>query len=98
MHPNACGRVQEEKLEEKIHNLKNWIFELDEERKAAEANERVTLDKYCNAVSVAQARLHKWHKERTKRREIQDKIAEKDKSADKQRKMYAHLMDEFNKD
>ncbi len=82
-------------MEEEFHNLINWIFELDDERKAAEANERDALDKYYNAVSDAQLRLHKWHQERKKRREAEDKSAEKDKSAKKQLEMYAHLLEEF---
>ncbi len=85
------------KLEDEIDDLNEWLLELDDERKAAKANEKKALEKYYDSVSVAQLSLHKWHKERNKWREIEDKIAEKDKSADKQRKMYAHLMDEFNK-
>jgi hypothetical protein len=88
-------KSKRKKLEEEIHDLNNWIFELDNNRKATEANERDALDKYYNAVSDAQSRLHKWHQEREKRCEAEDKSAEKDKSAKKQLEMYAHLLEEF---
>jgi hypothetical protein len=58
MHVDKSKRKN---LEEEIHDLNNWIFELDDKRKAAEANEQDALDKYYNAVSDAQSRLHKWH-------------------------------------
>jgi hypothetical protein len=51
--------------------------------------------KYYTSESVVQLRLHKWHKEREKRYETENKIAEIDKSAKKQQRMYAHLMEEF---
>ena len=39
--------------------LNDWIFELDEETKVAEAKEKVVRQKYFDAVSDAQTRLHK---------------------------------------
>jgi hypothetical protein len=84
------------RLENKIQDLNEWIFELDKERKVAKANEIIAREKYFAAVRDAQSRLHKWHHRRDKRREEENKIAERDKCAKKQHKMYAHLLEEFN--
>jgi hypothetical protein len=80
------------RLEDEIQELNEWIFELDEERKVAEANGRVVKEKYIAAVRVDQTRLHKWGQEQDKQRDAQDKIAEEAKVAKKQHKMYAQLL------
>ena len=101
--------LKQKRLEDEIQDLNEWIRELDEERKIAEANERVVKEKYIDAVTLAQTRLHQWGKERDKRRDAQDKIAEQakeakrhqkkieeqDKAAQKQQEMYAQLLEEL---
>jgi hypothetical protein len=84
------------KLKNKIQDLNDWIFELDEERKVAEANKKVVREKYYDTVRDAQYRLHRWHQERQKRRDAENKMAELDKHAKKQDEMYAHLLEDFN--
>jgi len=69
------------KLKNEIQDLNDWIFELDEERKVAEANEKVVREKYYDTVRDAQYRLHRWHQEREKRRDAENKMAELDKHA-----------------
>ena len=76
--------------------LNDWIFELDEETKVAEAKEKVVRQKYFDAVSDAQTRLHKWRQERDKRCEAENKMAEQDTHAKKQHEMYTHLLEDFN--
>ena len=71
------------KLKNEIQDLNDWIFELDEERKVAEANKKVVREKYYDTVSDAQYRLHRWHQEREKRRDAENKMAELDKHAKK---------------
>ena len=82
--------------ENEIHDLINWIFELDKERKVAEANEKVVREKYCNAVRDAQYRHQRWHQERDKCCDAENKMAELDKHAKKQEEMYTHLLEDFN--
>ncbi len=84
------------KLENEIQELNDWIFELDKERKVAEANKKVVREKYYNAVRDAQYRHHRWHQERDKRRDAENKMAELDKHAKKQEEMYTHLLEDFN--
>ena len=88
---SKCKRMQNE-----IEELNDWIFELDEERKVAEANEKEVREKYYNAVKDAQTRLHRWRQEREIRRDAENKMAEQDKHAKKQDEMYAHLLEDFN--
>ena len=88
--------LKRKRLENEIHDLNDWIFELDEERKVAEANEKEVREKYYDAVKDAQTRLHRWRQEREKRRDAENKMAEQDKHAKKQAKMYAHLLADFN--
>jgi len=83
-------------LEKEIHDLNNWIFELDEERKVAKANEKVVREKYYNAVRDAQYRHHRWNQEWDKRCDAENKMAELDKHAKKQEEMYTHLLKDFN--
>ena len=94
------GDVDEElkckKLKNEIQDLNDWIFELDEERKVAEANKKVVREKYYDTVRDAQYRLHRWHQEREKRHDAENKMAELDKHAKKQDEMYAHLLEDFN--
>jgi hypothetical protein len=94
-------------LEDEIQDLNEWILKLDKERKIAEANERVVTEKYIDAVTLAQTRLHQLGKQRDKRHDTQDKIAEQakeakkqqkkidkqDKAAKKQQEMYAQLLE-----
>jgi len=47
------------RMQNEIEELNDWIFELDEERKVAEANEKEVREKYYNAVKDAQTRLHR---------------------------------------
>jgi hypothetical protein len=84
------------RMQNEIEELNDWIFELDEERKVAEANEKEVREKYYNAVKDAQTRLHRWRQEREIRRDAENKMAEQDKHAKKQAKMYAHLLADFN--
>ena len=42
--------LKRKRLENEIHDLNDWIFELDEERKVAEANEKKVREKYYDAV------------------------------------------------
>jgi len=84
------------KLKNEIQDLNDCIFELDEDRKVAEANEKVVREKYYDTVRDAQYRLHRWHQEREKRRDAENKMAELDKHAKKQDEMYAHLLEDFN--
>ncbi len=50
--------LKRKRLEDEIQDLNEWIRELDEERKIAEANEQVVKEKYIDAVTLAQTRLH----------------------------------------
>ncbi len=84
------------RLENKIQELNEWIFELDNERNVAKANEKVLREKYFDAVRDAHSRLHKWRQERDKRGDAENKIAEQDIHTKKQHKMYAHLLEGFN--
>ena len=72
------------KLKNEIQDLNDWIFELDDERKVAEANEKVVREKYYDTVRDAQYRLPRWHQEREKRRDAENKMAELYKHAKKQ--------------
>ena len=45
--------LKRKRLENEIHDLNDWIFELDEERKVAEANEKKVREKYYDAVRDA---------------------------------------------
>ena len=84
------------KLKNEIQDLNDWIFELDEERKVAKANKKVVREKYYDTVRDAQYHLHRWHQEREKHHDAENKMAELDKHAKKQDEMYAHLLEDFN--
>ncbi len=88
--------LKRNRLENKIQDLNDWIFELDEERKVAKKNEKIVREKYYNAVRDARYRHHRWHKKHNKRCDAENKMAEQDKHAKKQDKMYAHLLEDFN--
>jgi hypothetical protein len=50
-------------LENHVEELNEWVFEVDNERKAAEVNERRAEKKYIQAKNSAYGRLHKLRKE-----------------------------------
>jgi len=60
------------KLEEEIHELNEWIFELDSERKAAEAVTKIATTKFYRAKEEPYSRLQKLQKETQLRRAKED--------------------------
>jgi hypothetical protein len=88
--------LKRKRLENEIQELNEWMFKLDNERNVAKANEKVLREKYFDAVRDAHICLHKWHQERDKHRDAENKIAEQDIHAKKQHEMYAYLLEEFN--
>jgi hypothetical protein len=101
LHTRLC------ELQDSLDSMKGCLYNekskrckdiFDEETKVAEAKEKVVRQKYFDAVSDAQTRLHKWRQERDKRREAENKMAEQDTHAKtkKQHEMYTHLLEDFN--
>ena len=88
--------LKRKKLEKEIQELNEWISKLDEDRTVAKAKKKVVREKYFNAVRDAQTCLNKWHQEREKRRDAENKLAAHDKQAKEQHEMYARLLEEFN--
>jgi hypothetical protein len=74
----CCHKLTEEesrrrKLEEEIHELNEWIFELDNKRKAAEAATKIATTKFIRTKEESYGRLQKLRKETQSRRAKEDK-------------------------
>ena len=68
------------KLEEEIHELNKWIFELDNERKAGEAAIKIDTTKFYHAKEESYGRLQKLQKETQSRRAKEDKLTRTSKA------------------
>jgi hypothetical protein len=68
------------KLEEEIHDLNKWIFELDNERKAAEAATKIATTKFYPAKEESYGRLQKLRKETQSRRAKEDELTSTSKA------------------
>ncbi len=62
------------KLEEEIHELNDWIFELDNKRKAAEAATKIATKKFICSKEESYGRLQKLRKETQSRRAKEDEL------------------------
>ena len=68
------------KLEEEIHELNKWIFELDNERKAAEAATKIATTKFYRTKEESYGRLQKLQKETQSRRAKEDELTRTSKA------------------
>ena len=59
-------------LQNEIGQLNDWVFELDNERKSAESNQRTAEKMYARAKSDAYLRLQKFREERLSRKELEE--------------------------
>ena len=62
------------KLEEEIYEFNEWIFKLDNERKAAEAATKIATTKFYRAKEESYDQLQKLWKETQSRRAKEDKL------------------------
>ena len=80
-----CHKLTEEesrrrKLEEEIHELNDWIFELDNKRKAAEAATKIATKKFICAKEELYGQLQNLRKETQSRRAKEDKLTSTSKA------------------
>ena len=68
------------KLEEEIHELNKWIFELDNERKAAEAATKIATTKIYRAKEESYGRVQKLREETQSRRAKEDELTRTSKA------------------
>jgi chromosome segregation ATPase len=61
-------------LQNKIEELNDWVFELDNERKSALNNQRTAEKMYARAKNDAYLRLQKFREERLSRKEAEDDL------------------------
>jgi hypothetical protein len=67
-------------LEEEVYELNKWIFELDNERKAAEAATKIATTKFYRAKEELYGRLQKLRKETQSRRAKEDELTKASKA------------------
>jgi hypothetical protein len=61
-------------LQNKIEELNDWVFELDNERNSALDNQRTAEKKYACAKNDAYLRLQKFREERLSRNELEEDL------------------------
>jgi hypothetical protein len=72
--------LRRRKLEEEIHELNDWIFKLDNERKPAEAATKIATKKFIRAKEESYGRLQKLRKETQARRAKEDELTSTSKA------------------